>query len=70
MGKAIRVSLLLLLLTCPARAGWIQNGTPDPTPPQSSTAQEPCSGGDTQTDVPDALTQIALDLLAALPSLL
>ena len=37
MGKAIRASALVLLLTCSAQAGWMQNGTPPPPPPPPST---------------------------------
>ncbi len=70
MDKVIRASLLVLLLTCPAHAGWIQNGTPDSTPPPSNVAQEPASDGGIQNSVPDGFTEIALDLLAVLPSLL
>ncbi len=69
MGKTIRASLLLLLLTCPARAGWIQNGSPDPAPPPSSVAQEPSADGNIPNHTPNSITGIALDLLAVLPSL-
>lgn len=79
MRKAIQASVLVLLLTCSAQAGWIQNPAPAPPPssPQTSaaqeptnTVQEPTTDDEISNDVADSLTQIALDLLALLPSLL
>ena len=76
MGKAIRASVLVLLLACSAQAGWIQNGSPTPPPPSPQTSdlqettnatQEPAAGGETSMD---SLTRLALDLLAVVPSLL
>jgi hypothetical protein len=69
MGKAIRASILVLLLTCSARAGWIQNESPAPPPPPTNAVQKPTADGDMQNGVADNLTQIALDLFAVLPSL-
>jgi hypothetical protein len=69
MGKAIRASVLVLLLTCSVRAGWIQNGSPEPPPQPTNVVQEPTTDGEIQNDAADTLTQIALDLLAVLPSL-
>ena len=70
MGKAIRASALILLLACSAQAGYIPNESPAPPPPQPANAvQEPTTDGDIQNDAADTLTQIALDLLAVLPSL-
>ncbi len=71
MGKALRASVLLLLLTCPARAGWIQNGSPEPPPPpQTYEAQQPATAAavedGTQGTLQSGLTRLALDLLAAL----
>ena len=69
MGKAIRASALILLLACSAQAGYIPNESPAPPPPQPANAvQEPTTDGDIQNDAADTLTQIALDLLAVLPS--
>ena len=59
MRKTLGVCLLVLLLTCSASAGIMQNGSPEPPP---NAAQEP-TGGEMQNG---ALTQIALDLLALL----
>ena len=82
MGKAIRASALILLLACSARAGWMGNDSPTPPPPSqpASAVQEPTAGGEVTAgetttgeipnDTPGTLTQIALDLLAVLPSLL
>jgi hypothetical protein len=70
MSKVIRASVLVLLLTCSAQAGWMQNGSPEPPPPPANAVQEPTMGGEMSTDAADSVTQITLDLLAALPSLL
>ena len=78
MSKAIRASALVLLLACSAQAGIMQNEAPAPPPPSqpASTAQgptdatdEPTANGYIQNDAPSGLVQIALDVLAALPSL-
>ena len=81
MRKAISVSALILALTCPVYAGDMPNGSPQPPPPAPASAtQEPTGGempngepalaGEILNDVPGDMTQIALDLLALLPSLL
>ena len=49
MGKAIRASLLILLLACSARAGYMPNGSPEPPPSQPVTAQEGYIPNDTST---------------------
>ena len=69
MGKAIRASVLVLLLTCSARADWMPNGSPAP-PPSANAVQEQTTDGDISTMSAGSLTQIALDLLTVLPSLL
>lgn len=61
MRKTLGVCLLVLLLTGSANAGIMQNGV---------AAQESAPDSTTQTSGADSLTQLALDLLAALPSLL
>jgi hypothetical protein len=63
MRKTISVAALLLALTCPTYAGDIQNDSPKPP---ANTVQEPTTDGDIQNGVADSLTQLALDLLAAL----
>ena len=78
MLKAIRVSTLILLLACSAQAGYIQNGSPEPPRPSqpaiavdnpTDATDEPTANGYMQNDAPSGLVQIALDVLAALPSL-
>ncbi len=81
MGKAICASLLILLLTCPAQAGFMPNGTPEPPPQpayapgegimtyESSTSSQPTGAVEETTEVA-SLTRVALELLAVLPSLL
>ena len=79
MLKTIRVSALILLLACSAQAGYMQNGSPEPPPPPSQSASavqeptdvtnEPTTNGYIQNDAPSGLTQIALEMLAVLPSL-
>lgn len=77
MGKAIRASVLVLLLTSSAQAGWIQNGSPTPPPTEpastiqepANAVQEPTTGGEISDDVADSLTELTLDLLTVLQSL-
>jgi hypothetical protein len=71
MSKALRASLLVLLMACSAQAGYMPNGSPEPpdTPPAASVAQEQTTDGDISTTSAGSLTQIVLDLLATLPSL-
>lgn len=79
MVKAIRASALILLLACSAQAGHMQNDSPSPPPPsppasaaQGATDADPeLTTSDTAEDgTQGTLTQIALDLLTILPSLL
>lgn len=66
MRKTISIAALLLALTCTAQAGDMQNDSPKP---QANTVQEPTVNGEIQNDAADRLTEIALDLLAALSPL-
>ena len=71
MRKALSVSALMLAFVCSAHADDnMQNGFTS-TPPQSATAvQTPTTtDGEIQNGVAASVTQIALDVLAALPSL-
>lgn len=70
MRKALSVSALMLAFVCSAHAGEIQNDFTG-TPPQSSATvtQQPTTDGEIQNDAADGMTQIALDVLAVLPSL-
>ena len=76
MGKAIRASLLVLLLACSARAGYMPNDVPAPPPPSqpANALQEPTTAATTEDGTQGTLqggvTQIALDMLALLQSLL
>jgi hypothetical protein len=70
MRKFIQVSVFVLTLTLTAHAGDMQCGVTNPPPSQLVNAvQEPATGGEISTGTAESLT-IALDLLAALPSLL
>jgi hypothetical protein len=69
MRKALSVSALILAFVCSAHAGEMQNGSPQP-PPQSATAvQTTTTDGEMQNGVAESLTQLALNVLAVLPSL-
>ena len=70
MAKAALASVLILLLACNAQAGWVHNDVAarPPSSPQTAAAQEP-TGGEISNDVSYSLAEIALDLLAVLPSL-
>jgi hypothetical protein len=68
MRKTLTTAALLLAFSCPALA--VEMPTPPAPQPSNVTAQEP-SGGEIGTPgASGSLTQMALDLLAALPSLL
>jgi len=75
MRKTLGVCLLVLLLTGPAVAGEMPNDKPAPPPPQPASAvQEPTTAATvedgTQGTFQGTVTQIVLELLAVLPSLL
>lgn len=77
MRKAFSIAALMLALGCPVFAGEIHNPAPQSTPSATQdTTQAPTGAFDIQNpqtvDETEAnsLTQIALDLLAVLPSLL
>jgi len=67
MRKTFLTAALVLAFSFPALAGEIGiPGAPAPPPTVASVAQEPTTNGWIQNDSADGLTQIALDLLAAL----
>ena len=72
MGKAIRASVLTLLLACSASAGIMTHdyAPPPPPPPQSSVeAQEPAADQETagtEEAITPLVIQIALGLFALL----
>jgi hypothetical protein len=84
MRKSLSVAVLVLALCCPVSAGIIHNPAPQPTP--TSVVQEPTDDvtlngimhnpgeihtpGEMHTGVSGSLAQVALDLLAILPSIL
>ena len=69
MRKTLGVCLLVLLLSGSAVAGEMPNLSPAP-PPQPTNAVQETTDGEMPNDTAGSLTQIALDLLAVLPSLL
>jgi hypothetical protein len=70
MRKTLMAAALVLAFSCHAGAGIMHiPPAPEPEPAQTNTAQEPTTT-DEDSGATDALTQTALDLLAALPSLL
>jgi ABC-type molybdate transport system substrate-binding protein len=69
MRKTLTTAALLLAFSCPAFAGEMGTpGSPAPPPATANAVQEP-TDGEITTGAAASLTQIALDLLAALPSL-
>ena len=70
MFKIIRAWLIVLVLACSAGAGEIQNGAPQPPPPQPvTTGESPEELGTTETeddqtfDLTDTLAEAALSVL-------
>ena len=79
MSKAIRASVFVLLLACPAYAGDIQNDSPAPPPPPAAASADgliqdeppppddsdeaPAVNGYRRDDVAGALSQTALLVL-------
>ena len=74
MIKAARVSLLILVLTCSAQAGYIPNGTaqptPTPTPEPSVFIEEEPEESDTSGGVAQVLAEITLSVLNNMLALL
>jgi hypothetical protein len=68
MRKTISVAALLLALTCTAYAGDIPNVTPAPPQPTNA-SQVTTTDGEIPNVTPNRLTEIALELLAALSPL-
>jgi hypothetical protein len=67
MRKILATAALLLAFSFPALAGEMGTpGAPAPPPQPTSAVQEPTAGGWIQNGSADGLTQIVLDLLAAL----
>jgi hypothetical protein len=75
MRKTLKAVVLVLIFCCPVVAGIIHNPPPEPEPTPTSAVQEqtvgqPVDGEISTPGVSDTLTEIALDVLAVLPSLL
>lgn len=78
MRKTLTTAALLLALCCPALAGEMNTtGSPAPPPPsdpiimmEGPTDDVTPNGETAAPDAPDTLTQLTLELLAILPSLL
>jgi hypothetical protein len=67
MRKTLSITVLMLAFCCPALAGEIPN--PPAPKPQGITVNEPATNDEDTIIAADTLTQIALDMLAVLPSL-
>jgi hypothetical protein len=63
MGKAIRASALVLLLTCSAYAGEMQNDVKQPTP---APTQEATADGWIPNDLTDTVLSVLGSVLALL----
>ena len=71
MRKTLSVAVLVLALCCPAFAGIIHTPpAPQPPPPSNSDTNEIKTSSDEPTEATESLTQIVLDMLRVLPSLL
>lgn len=79
MCKALRASMLVLLLSCTAQAGWMQGGSPEPPPPPPSPAlvvhespgvlQEAPADGDILDATTRGFIEAALNVLSGVLSL-
>ncbi len=69
MGKAIRASVLVLVLACSARAGYIHNDAAPTPPPPAITEQESIADGEIQNDAAGSLTETVLNLLGSVLAL-
>ena len=70
MLKAVKVSVLILLLACSVSAGEMPNDlTSPPPPPPSSVVQDEPTGGEIPNDVADSFMDTALTLLESVLAL-
>ena len=70
MAKAIRASVLVLLLACSAQAGHIHNDvTGTPPPPPSITQEEQAAEGEMQNGAEGSLTETVLTVLESVLTL-
>jgi hypothetical protein len=71
MRKTLTTAALLLALSCPAFAGeMLTPPAPQPPPAPASAALEPTTEATTEDGTQGTYVQIALELLAVLPSIL
>ncbi len=75
MRKTLTTGLLLLAFSCPTLAGEMltppaPQQTPSPASAIHEPTNEPTANGYMQNEAPSGLTQITLELLAVLPTLL
>jgi hypothetical protein len=72
MVKAIRASVLILLLACSAQAGYMGNGSPEPPPPPPAPAvqQTATTNGEMPNDAAATITEAALTVLNTVLALL
>jgi hypothetical protein len=77
MRKTLTTAALVLVLSCPAWAGIMHTPpAPEPPPQPATAAPEPTDGATLNGEihippgVSESLTQITLELLAVLPSIL
>jgi len=72
MSRAIRASVLMLLLVSSAHAGWMGNdvtGTPPPPPPSAPQEAQPADDN-APDEEPEGLTETVLSLLEGVLALL
>ena len=70
MSKAIRASVLVLLLTSSAQAGWMGNDVKQSEPPPPSvTQEEPTADGIMPNGEPDSLTETVLAVIESVLAL-
>jgi hypothetical protein len=70
MGKAVRASALILLMTCSAHAGYIPNGSPEPPPPNAVQEEQMANGNIPNDEEDSSLTETVLNLLESVLALL
>jgi hypothetical protein len=70
MSKAIRASVLMLLLTSSAHAGWMGNDVNQPSPPPSATQEEQTVDSTMPNGEPNSLSVTVLTVIQRLFTLL
>ncbi len=70
MRKTLTTAALVLALSCLAFAGEMHTPPAPAPPPPTNAAQEPTTEATTEGGTQDGMTEVVLDLLTLLPSLL